>query len=66
LTGICSIYTLAALPKVQTEIREEVRRVLAESEGEYKLSAVQSMKKLESFIRENIRCYPIGAGEHFE
>ncbi|KAL5611278.1 hypothetical protein FOBRF1_007395 [Fusarium oxysporum] len=56
-----AIYTLAALPKVQTEIREEVRRVLAENEGEYKLSAVQSMKKLESFIRESIRCYPIGA-----
>ncbi|KAH7244505.1 cytochrome P450 [Fusarium redolens] len=56
-----TIYTLAAMPKVQSEIREEVRTVLSENKGESEYSAVQKMKKLDSFIRESVRCYPIGA-----
>ncbi|UPK91460.1 hypothetical protein LCI18_002395 [Fusarium solani-melongenae] len=56
-----TMYTLAAMPEAQAEIREEIRTILAEGGGEYKLSSVQNMKKLDSFIRESIRCYPIGA-----
>ncbi|KAG5803610.1 hypothetical protein H9Q74_010150 [Fusarium xylarioides] len=61
-----TIYTLAAMPQVQAEIREEVRTVLADNKGESEFSAVQKMKKLDSFIRESVRCYPIGAGEYPE
>lgn len=61
---MCSMYTLAAMPEVQAEIREEVRTILAEGGGEYKLASVQNMKKLDSFIRESMRCYPIGAGKY--
>ncbi|KAG5785907.1 hypothetical protein H9Q73_000488 [Fusarium xylarioides] len=61
-----TIYTLAAMPRVQAEIREEVRTVLAENKGGSEFSAVQKMKKLDSFIRESVRCYPIGAGKYPE
>ncbi|KAJ3525850.1 hypothetical protein NM208_g6990 [Fusarium decemcellulare] len=56
-----AIYTLSAMPEVQAEIRQEIRKVLADHGGEYKLLTVQNMKKLDSFIRECVRFYPVGA-----
>lgn len=51
------------MPEAQADLREEVRAVLAETGGEYKNTSVQNMKKLDSFIREGVRYYPIGSCE---
>lgn len=56
-------YTLAVMPEAQADLREEVRAVLAETGGEYKNTSAQNMKKLDSFIREGMRYYPIGSCE---
>lgn len=56
-------YTLAVMPEAQADLREEIRAVLAETGGEYTNTSVQNMKKLDSFIREGMRYYPIGSGE---
>lgn len=57
------IYTLAVMPEVQSELREEARVALAEAGGQYNYLSVQNLQKLDSFIRESMRFYPIGAGE---
>ncbi|KAJ0119705.1 cytochrome P450 monooxygenase [Diaporthe amygdali] len=59
--ALSTFYTLAVMPEAQIELREEIRSVLAETGGEYINTSVQNMKKLDSFIRESVRYYPIGA-----
>lgn len=51
------------MPEIQRELREEARAVLAESGGRYNYVSVQNLHKLDSFIKESVRFYPIGAGE---
>ncbi|PVH90932.1 ent-kaurene oxidase [Periconia macrospinosa] len=54
------LYTLAATPEYIPELREEVRGVLAENGGVLTTKALQQMLKLDSYMREVNRYYPIG------
>ncbi|KAL2267986.1 hypothetical protein VTJ83DRAFT_2832 [Remersonia thermophila] len=54
-------YSLAAYPQYTAEIRAEIRTILAEHNGVFTTAALQSMKKLDSFIKETMRAYPLGA-----
>jgi hypothetical protein len=50
------------MPKdVIEELRNEVRTVLQQSGGEFTNSALQSMKKVDSFIKETMRVYPFAS-----
>lgn len=56
-------YTLAASDdSVVKELREEVSQALAENDGEYSSRCLQSMKKLDSFLRETLRMNPASMG----
>lgn len=63
LTSEDSFYNLAAMPEIVPELREEIRDVLAESGGVFSSSALQKMKKMDSFLRETSRHHPPGFGE---
>ncbi|KAJ4390066.1 hypothetical protein N0V93_007539 [Gnomoniopsis smithogilvyi] len=56
-----AFYCLAVMPEMITELREEVRAVLKEY-GTFTTIALQRMKKLDSFMREVMRCYPLSWG----
>lgn len=56
-----SFYSIAAHPEYIPELREEIRTVLADSNGVFTSPALQSMKKMDSFIKETMRLYPAGA-----
>lgn len=58
------IYTLAATPEYIPELREEVRGVLAENGGVLTPKALQRMFKLDSYMREVNRYYPIGLSKY--
>lgn len=53
-------YTLAATPEYIDPLREEIRSVLAEHSGEITTKALQQMEKLDSYMKEVIRFFPIG------
>jgi cytochrome P450 len=61
LTATNVFYNMAAYPQYVPELREEVRTVLADHGGLYTTSALQSMKKLDSFIKESMRFDPPNA-----
>lgn len=63
-TKLNSFYTLAARPELISMLRDDVHQALAESEGVFTHSALQSMEKLDSFLRETLRYYPMGACKH--
>ena len=48
------------MPEIVPELREEIRDVLAESGGVFSSSALQKMKKMDSFLRETSRHHPPG------
>lgn len=56
-------YDLAALPDLQTELREEVREALSHSDGQLTSNALQSMKKMDSFLKETLRVHPATMGK---
>lgn len=58
MSTINAFYTLAAMPEIVPEIRNEIRAVLREY-GDFSTLALQKMKKLDSFLRENMRVYPL-------
>ncbi|KKY29350.1 putative ent-kaurene oxidase [Diaporthe ampelina] len=58
MTTINAFYTLAAMPQIVPEIRDEIRAVLMEH-GEFSTPALQKMEKLDSFLREVMRVYPL-------
>jgi hypothetical protein len=43
------------------ELRDEIRTVLAEHDGVFTSSALQAMKKLDSFLKETMRLNPAGS-----
>lgn len=53
---------MAALPDFITELREEIKEALAENGGVFSSNALQSMKKLDSFLKETLRLYPATMG----
>ncbi|KAL2161084.1 hypothetical protein VTH06DRAFT_8797 [Thermothelomyces fergusii] len=60
LTATNVFYNLAAYPHYAPVLRDEIRSVLAEHDGVFTSSALQAMKKLDSFIKETMRLYPAG------
>jgi len=61
VTATNAFYNLAAYPQYASELRDEIRSVLAEHNGVFSSPALQAMKKLDSFIKETMRLYPIGS-----
>ncbi|KAJ0122972.1 ent-kaurene oxidase [Diaporthe amygdali] len=59
MTATNAFYTLAAMPEIMPELREEIRAVLKEH-GTFTTQALQKMKKLDSFLREVMRMHPLG------
>ncbi|CAG9942697.1 unnamed protein product [Clonostachys rosea f. rosea IK726] len=59
MTTTNSLYTLAAMPEIAPMLREDVQQALAASDGVFTSLAMQNMKKLDSFLREVLRYYPI-------
>lgn len=53
-----AFYTIAAMPELVPELREEIRTVLKDH-GTFTTTAVQRMKKLDSFLREVMRVWPL-------
>lgn len=58
MTTTNAFYNIAATPEIIPELREEIRSVLNEH-GTFTTQALQKMKKLDSFLRETMRMYPI-------
>lgn len=58
MTATNAFYCIAAMPEIIPELREEIRTVLREY-GTFTTQALQKMKKLDSFLRETMRLYPI-------
>jgi len=54
---------LAALPDLQMELRDEVREALAQSGGKFTSNVLQSMKKMDSFLKETLRVHPATMGK---
>jgi cytochrome P450 len=61
LTATNAFYNIAAYPQYLPELRDEIRSVLAESDGVFTSTALQAMKKLDSFLKETMRLDPAGA-----
>ncbi|CCF36957.1 ent-kaurene oxidase [Colletotrichum higginsianum] len=61
LTALNALYTLAAMPHLVPELRDEIRQALKDNDGEFGSPALQSMKKLDSFLKETMRCFPLSA-----
>lgn len=58
MTTINAFYTLAAMPEIVPEIRDEIRALLMEHDN-FSTPALQKMEKLDSFLREVMRVYPL-------
>ncbi|ROW10379.1 hypothetical protein VMCG_02000 [Cytospora schulzeri] len=58
MTATNAFYSAAAMPEIIPELREEIREVLREH-GTFTTQALQKMKKLDSFLRETMRYYPL-------
>ncbi|GKT96318.1 cytochrome P450 [Colletotrichum tofieldiae] len=48
-----ALYTLAVMPEFVTILRKDVQQALAETNGVFTNSAMQSMKKVDSFLKES-------------
>lgn len=55
------LYTLAANPDLISVLREEVQSALIESDGVFTSTALQNMKKLDSFLKEDERYHALGS-----
>ncbi|KAM5366233.1 hypothetical protein ACJZ2D_010661 [Fusarium nematophilum] len=58
LTATNAFYDLAAMPDLRTQLREEIREALSQSDGIFTSNALQSMKKMDSFLKETLRVHP--------
>ncbi|KAK3385238.1 cytochrome P450 [Podospora didyma] len=61
LTSTNAFYNLAADPSLADMLRTEIRTVLAEHNGILTSQALQSMKKVDSFLKETMRFDPVAA-----
>lgn len=55
-------YDLAAMPELVKELREEAKQALGENEGVFTSNALQSMKKMDSLLKETLRLHPASLG----
>lgn len=62
-TALNLFFTLASTPEFIEPLRDEVRSVLAEHDGELTTKALQQMEKLDSYMKEVMRFYPVGMGK---
>ncbi|KAI9147091.1 Ent-kaurene oxidase [Paramyrothecium foliicola] len=53
------LYTLAVMPDLIPMLREDVEQAVADANGEFTNLTLQNMKKLDSFIKEVMRFYPL-------
>jgi cytochrome P450 len=53
-----SLYSLSATPEYIQPIREEIRAVLAQNDGQVTFKGLQEMIKLDSYMKEVLRFYP--------
>jgi cytochrome P450 len=60
MTATNILYTLAATPEYMGPLREEIRNILAENNGELSTRALQQMEKLDSYMKEVNRYYTPG------
>ncbi|KAF3048253.1 hypothetical protein E8E12_011510 [Didymella heteroderae] len=60
LTATNILYTLASTPEYIDPLREEIRSVIAEHDGDITTKALQQMEKLDSYMKEVKRVYPPG------
>jgi cytochrome P450 len=60
LVATAVLYTLAATPEYVGPLREEIRGVIAEYDGNITAKALQQMEKLDSYMKEVNRVYPPG------
>ncbi|KAK4210620.1 putative cytochrome P450 E-class, group IV [Rhypophila decipiens] len=60
LTATNVFYNLAAFPEHNEELRQEIRTVLAEHGGVFSSTALQAMKKVDSFLKESMRFHTPG------
>lgn len=51
------------MPELVPVLREDVRQALEETNGEFTSLALQNMKKLDSFMKENLRMYSMSASK---
>ncbi|WZH47168.1 cytochrome P450 [Fusarium acuminatum] len=58
LTATNAFYDLAAMPNIQAELRDEVREALSQSGGVFTSNVLQTMKKMDSFLKETLRVHP--------
>ncbi|CAH0014441.1 unnamed protein product [Clonostachys rhizophaga] len=61
LAATNAFYTLAAMPHLVPMLREDVQQALQQSGGQFTSLAMQNMKKLDSFLKESMRCHPMSA-----
>ncbi|KAF4999069.1 hypothetical protein FDECE_11628 [Fusarium decemcellulare] len=54
-----AFYSIASMPDIVPELRAELRDVLAEH-GTFTTRALAKLRKLDSFLRENMRCNSLG------
>jgi hypothetical protein len=57
-----SLYWLAAKPDLIDILRKDVLQALATSDGEYSKLSLQQMTKLDSFLKEVLRCSNMVSG----
>ncbi|KAK3401298.1 cytochrome P450 [Sordaria brevicollis] len=55
-----AVYSLAADQELQKMLREEIKTVLAEHDGVFTSTALQAMKKTDSFLKETMRFHSLG------
>ncbi|OAA59711.1 Cytochrome P450 [Niveomyces insectorum RCEF 264] len=54
-----AFYNLAAMQEYIPILRQEVVQVLSDNDGAFTWRALQSMKKMDSFIKETLRLHPV-------
>ena len=61
LTNI--LYSLAAMPGMVEELRDEITTVLENHDGIFSSRALHAMQKVDSFMKEALRCYAPSMGQ---
>ncbi|KFA45495.1 hypothetical protein S40293_10289 [Stachybotrys chartarum IBT 40293] len=56
-----AVYTLASSPEIFSILKEDVKQALQCSEGQFTISSLQNMKKVDSFLKEILRFHTLSA-----